>query len=41
MRERAHSVGGHMSAGRRPDGGFEVTTELPLHHQNPEDDRTT
>jgi signal transduction histidine kinase len=41
MRERALSVGGHMSAGRRPDGGFEVTTELPLHPQNPEDDRTT
>lgn len=41
MRERAHSVGGQLSAGRRPGGGFEVTTELPLHPQNPEEDRTT
>lgn len=30
MNERAVSVGGHLHAGRRPDGGFEVTTELPL-----------
>lgn len=30
MNERAVSVGGHLSAGSRPDGGFEVTTELPL-----------
>ncbi|MFF2556434.1 sensor histidine kinase [Nocardia sp. NPDC058058] len=30
MNERAVSVGGHLRAGRRPDGGFEVTTELPL-----------
>ncbi|MGW0839106.1 sensor histidine kinase [Streptomyces sp. NPDC002787] len=30
MRERAHSVGGCLSAGHRPEGGFEVTTDLPL-----------
>ncbi|MFQ6396509.1 sensor histidine kinase [Nocardia sp. KC 131] len=30
MNERAVSVGGHLRAGRGPDGGFEVTTELPL-----------
>ena len=30
MRERAHSVGGRLSAGPRPEGGFEVTTALPL-----------
>ncbi|WP_067702566.1 sensor histidine kinase [Nocardia jejuensis] len=30
MNERANSVGGHLRAGRRPGGGFEVTTELPL-----------
>jgi signal transduction histidine kinase len=31
MRERAQSVGGRLRAGRRPDGGFEVVAELPLH----------
>jgi signal transduction histidine kinase len=30
MRERAQSVGGCLSAGQRPGGGFEVTTDLPL-----------
>ncbi|TQE35809.1 sensor histidine kinase [Streptomyces ipomoeae] len=30
MRERAQSVGGCLSAGHRPEGGFEVTTDLPL-----------
>ncbi|MDT0447218.1 sensor histidine kinase [Streptomyces johnsoniae] len=30
MRERATAVGGHLSAGRRPEGGFLVSTELPL-----------
>ncbi|WP_060907213.1 sensor histidine kinase [Streptomyces scabiei] len=30
MRERAQSVGGRLSAGHRPEGGFEVTTDLPL-----------
>jgi signal transduction histidine kinase len=32
MRERAASLGGRLSAGHRPAGGFEVVTELPLHH---------
>ncbi|GAB2549685.1 sensor histidine kinase [Nocardia heshunensis] len=36
MNERAASVGGHLHAGRRPDGGFEVTTELPLEPQSRE-----
>ncbi|MFI6611240.1 sensor histidine kinase [Streptomyces sp. NBC_01336] len=31
MRERARSAGGRFHAGRRPDGGFTVTAELPLH----------
>lgn len=30
MRERAQSVGGRLEAGRRPGGGFTVTTELPI-----------
>lgn len=30
MRERATALGGHLSAGRRPEGGFLVSTELPL-----------
>jgi signal transduction histidine kinase len=30
MRERAHSIGGELCAGPRPQGGFEVTTALPL-----------
>ncbi|MEU0947873.1 sensor histidine kinase [Streptomyces canus] len=30
MRERAHSVGGELRAGPRPEGGFEVRTALPL-----------
>ncbi|MFJ4201838.1 sensor histidine kinase [Streptomyces sviceus] len=30
MRERAHSVGGELRAGPRPQGGFEVSTALPL-----------
>ncbi|MEU8700251.1 sensor histidine kinase [Streptomyces sp. NPDC048680] len=30
MRERAAAVGGHLCAGRRPEGGFLVTTHLPL-----------
>ncbi|MFD8380822.1 sensor histidine kinase [Streptomyces sp. NPDC059679] len=30
MRERATAVGGHLSAGRRPEGGFLVSTQLPL-----------
>jgi signal transduction histidine kinase len=39
MRERAHSVGGRLEAGHGPEGGFKVTTELPLHPQNPKEDR--
>ncbi|MFF7941834.1 sensor histidine kinase [Nocardia gamkensis] len=30
MNERAISVGGELFAGFRPDGGFEVSTKLPL-----------
>jgi signal transduction histidine kinase len=30
MRERATAVGGQLSAGRRPEGGFLVATALPL-----------
>ncbi|MDH6222395.1 sensor histidine kinase [Streptomyces pseudovenezuelae] len=30
MRERATAVGGHLSAGRRPEGGFLVSTQLPV-----------
>lgn len=30
MRERAALLGGQLSAGRRPEGGFRVTAELPL-----------
>jgi signal transduction histidine kinase len=30
MRERAAAVGGELSAGRRPGGGFQVATHLPL-----------
>ncbi|MET7702565.1 sensor histidine kinase [Streptomyces sp. NPDC005485] len=43
MRERAQSVGGDLRAGRRPDGGFEVMTALPLHTptaRSEEDPRT-
>ncbi|MER6961597.1 sensor histidine kinase, partial [Streptomyces sp. NPDC000618] len=35
MRERAESVGGVLEAGRRPEGGFQVTTRLPLHPDTP------
>ncbi|MGW6025184.1 sensor histidine kinase [Streptomyces sp. NPDC055099] len=41
MRERAHSVGGHLHAGHRPEGGFEVTAHLPPHPENTEENRTT
>ncbi|MER7192891.1 sensor histidine kinase [Streptomyces flaveolus] len=30
MRERATAVGGHLSAGKRPEGGFLVSAQLPL-----------
>ncbi|MGW1780666.1 sensor histidine kinase [Streptomyces sp. NPDC002143] len=35
MRERAESVGGVLQAGRRPEGGFQVTTRLPLYPDTP------
>jgi signal transduction histidine kinase len=31
MRERAAAAGGQLTAGRRPEGGFLVSTHLPLH----------
>jgi signal transduction histidine kinase len=37
MRERAQSVGGQLRAGRRPAGGFEVATELPLQPRSPQE----
>ncbi|WP_043663810.1 sensor histidine kinase [Streptomyces xylophagus] len=40
MRERARSVGGALQAGHRAEGGFEVTTELPLYPSAPEPERT-
>jgi signal transduction histidine kinase len=30
MRERAHSVGGELRAGPRPEGGFQVAATLPV-----------
>jgi signal transduction histidine kinase len=30
MRERALSVGGRLKADHRAEGGFEVSTDLPL-----------
>ncbi|MFH0176903.1 sensor histidine kinase [Streptomyces cacaoi] len=41
MRERAHSVGGDLHAGPRPEGGFEVATALPLHLLAPEEDEAS
>jgi signal transduction histidine kinase len=38
MRERALSAGGRLRAGHRPEGGFEVVTELPLHPGHPGED---
>ncbi|MDC0769502.1 sensor histidine kinase [Streptomyces sp. HD] len=40
MRERARSVGGELCAGHRPEGGFEVTTELPLQPYGAAEDTT-
>ena len=39
MRERATMVGGTLSAGPRPGGGFRVRAELPLPPGAPADDR--
>ncbi|MDF3144017.1 MULTISPECIES: sensor histidine kinase [unclassified Streptomyces] len=36
MRERARSIGGELCAGHRPEGGFEVSTALPLHPHAPD-----
>ncbi|MFI6405753.1 sensor histidine kinase [Streptomyces sp. NPDC050548] len=41
MRERARSVGGALRAGHRVEGGFEVTTELPLYPSAPEPEERT
>ncbi|WP_425424490.1 hypothetical protein [Streptomyces katrae] len=30
MRERAGLLGGHLSAGPRPEGGYRVAARLPL-----------
>jgi signal transduction histidine kinase len=38
MRERAASVGGHLQAGPRAIGGFEVTAGLPLRPQPREEE---
>ncbi|MDG9726811.1 MULTISPECIES: sensor histidine kinase [unclassified Streptomyces] len=35
MRERAQTIGGDLCAGPRPEGGFEVTTALPLQPSAP------
>lgn len=40
MRERALSIGGRLHAGHRSTGGFEVSTELPLHPYSPAEDNT-
>ncbi|GAA1167042.1 MULTISPECIES: sensor histidine kinase [Streptomyces violaceusniger group] len=37
MRERARTIGGELCAGPRPEGGFEVTTALPLQSSAPTD----
>ncbi|MDT0610867.1 sensor histidine kinase [Streptomyces lancefieldiae] len=36
MRERATSAGGHVTAGGRPGGGFEVRAELPVDPRGPD-----
>ncbi|NEA67707.1 sensor histidine kinase [Streptomyces sp. SID12488] len=41
MRERAQSVGGDLEAGHRPEGGFEVSTALPLYPQPSEEEERT
>jgi len=35
MRERANAVGGEVTAGARPEGGFLVNAALPLAHSTP------
>ncbi|HEX7303774.1 sensor histidine kinase [Lentzea sp.] len=34
MAERVRVLGGELTAGRTPDGGFEVVAELPLHRED-------
>jgi signal transduction histidine kinase len=41
MRERARSMGGALRAGHRVEGGFEVTTRLPLYPNAPEPEERT
>ncbi|MDW4906341.1 sensor histidine kinase [Streptomyces sp. ADMS] len=41
MRERARSVGGRLEAGHRPEGGYEVSTALPLYPQPSEEEERT
>ncbi|MGW3646147.1 sensor histidine kinase [Streptomyces sp. NPDC000878] len=41
MRERAQSVGGNLEAGHRPEGGYEVSTALPLYPQPSEEEERT
>jgi signal transduction histidine kinase len=41
MRERARSVGGALRAGHRVEGGFEVTTDLPLYPSAPQPQERT
>ncbi|MER7923003.1 sensor histidine kinase [Streptomyces sp. NPDC096057] len=41
MRERAHSIGGELRAAPRPEGGFEVTTALPLQPRAAEESEKT
>ncbi|GAA5048267.1 histidine kinase [Nocardia callitridis] len=38
MRERAHALGGALTAGPRPSGGFRVAARLPAQLQEPSDD---
>jgi signal transduction histidine kinase len=38
MRERAAALGGGLTAGPRPGGGFRVRAELPLPEQAPAGD---
>jgi len=41
MRERALSVGGRLQVGRRPEGGFNVTAELPLYPHDLDEGRSS
>jgi hypothetical protein len=38
MLERARAVGGTLHAGPRPDGGYEVTADLPAIAPSPQED---